>query len=163
MSIDAQTADILAGNELLMSKFSELPYLELELDESFPGLSQGESNPQLAFLHQHFVLNLRNYGAGKASSKAVFDGLFSRIKIDKGFIQQTMMRNVSPSFINTVFYHIRPYCQQVILPGIDDMKMFRQAYHFDVDGLTGNLFTSVNETMLGKLTQLPEVFLQSVR
>ncbi|STQ12480.1 putative diguanylate phosphodiesterase [Enterobacter cloacae] len=36
----------------------------------------------------HFPLVLANFGAGEASLKAVYDGLFKRVILDKGFIQQ---------------------------------------------------------------------------
>ncbi|MGS9102677.1 anti-FlhDC factor YdiV, partial [Salmonella enterica subsp. enterica serovar Infantis] len=51
-------------------------------------LNQGKNNETLANLAMHLTLMLANFGAGEASTKAILDGLFKRVMLDKNFIQQ---------------------------------------------------------------------------
>ena len=59
-------------------------------------LNNGKDDPELARMAIHFPLVLANFGAGEASLKAVYDGLFKRVILDKGFIQQHAAALLSP-------------------------------------------------------------------
>lgn len=51
---------------------------------------------------------LANFGAGEASTKAIFDGLFKRVMLDKNFIQQRAENNL----IRTI--HARYRCPDLL-------------------------------------------------
>lgn len=155
--VDEWIAQTLLSSEFLQHKFAAIPQLELELYEQFNGLNRGLSEPLLAQLSSHFRLGLGNYGAGKANSKAVFDGIFQRITLDKGFIQQQLEKPPFNPFIQVVVEHLRPYCQQLVVQGVDTPRSLATISHYKVDGISSSLFPAVGEEALETLCQTPEL------
>lgn len=156
LKIDDILAKAILESDFLTRKLDALEWLELEINESFPDLKWGKDNPSLMALSQRFDLSLENYGAGKAPSKAVYDNLFSRIKLDKGFIQHNINRLSFRPFISTVLDHIKPHCQQVIVQGIDDLSGLEKISHYDFDGIQSSLFSPVGEEALSSLIYPPK-------
>lgn len=74
----------------------------------------------------HFPLVLANFGAGAASLKAVYDGLFKRVILDKGFIQQRASELSFEPFMRAILWQITPHCQSVIVSGIDDHGLLQR-------------------------------------
>lgn len=107
-------------------------------------------------LSERFDLCLANYGAGKAPSKAVYDNLFSRIKLDKGFIQHNINRISFQPFISTLLEHIKPHCQQVIVQGVDDITGLEKVSRYQFDGIQSALFSPVTGESLSSLIVPPK-------
>lgn len=87
LNLPPAISDLLLLDSELFSRAARFPFLELAINENYPGLNQ-ENNETLANLAMHFPLMLANFGSGEASTKAIFDGLFKRVMLDKNFIQQ---------------------------------------------------------------------------
>nr|WP_024967920.1 EAL domain-containing protein [Pantoea sp. IMH] len=158
LNIDALTARLLLDNEILSRKLALLNGLELEINESFTDFRTGNENNCLMALKARYDLSLQNYGAGKASSKAVYDNLFTTIKLDKGFIKQHINKLSFRPFINAVLEHIKPHCQRVIVQGIDDASALERISDFPFDGIQSTLFAPASEDSLEALIRPPEVF-----
>lgn len=155
LKTDEVLAKVFIENEFMARKLDALPMLELEINENFPGLADGNVNPSLLALSERFDLSLENYGSGKVSSKAVYDDLFTTVKLDKGFIQHNIKRLSFKPFINALLEHIKPHCQKVIVQGIDDLTALEKIDHFDFDGIQSSLFSPVPEEALSLLIELP--------
>ncbi|MEM6159491.1 EAL domain-containing protein [Erwinia sp. P6884] len=158
LNIDAPTASLLLDNEILVRKLALLQGLELEINESFTDFTLGCENTCLMALKARFDLSLENYGAGKASSKAAYDNLFTTIKLDKGFIQQNINKLSFRPFINAMLEHIKPHCQRVIIQGVDDLSGLDRISEFPFDGIQSTLFSSASDESLESLIHPPEAF-----
>mgnify|MGYP000977568508 CR=1 FL=1 len=160
INIDEIIAQAILESEFLLHKLGLLDCLELEINESFTGLSAGKDNPLLAALNDHFSLSLDNFGAGKATAKAVYDNLFNRIKLDKGFIQHNIKRSSFEPFINAILDNITPHCQQVIVQGIDDIQALAAIRQYPFGGIQSALFPVADELSLPDLLKPPALLAQ---
>ncbi len=157
LNIDEVTARAILESDFLKYRLDGLSWLELEINESFPNLKLGKDNPALMALSERFDLSLANYGSGKAPSKAVYDDLFSRIKLDKGFIKHHINRLTFRPIISTVLDHIKPHCQQIIIQGVDDISGLEKISDCAFDGIQSALFSPVTEDDLSSLIHPPKV------
>ncbi|RWR03507.1 hypothetical protein ED28_00540 [[Pantoea] beijingensis] len=158
IKIDEQLAWAILESEFLLHKMGTFTYLELELSESLADFSLGRNNPLLAELSERFFLSLGNFGAGKAPAKAVYDNLFYRIKLDKGFIQHNITRPSFFPFMNAILNNISPHCQQIIVQGIDDLPMMEKVRPLGFSGIQSSLFRPVGEESLPALIYPPQEF-----
>ncbi|MCU5774935.1 EAL domain-containing protein [Erwiniaceae bacterium BAC15a-03b] len=156
INIDEMIAQAILDSEFLLHKMGLLDCLELEINESFANLSEGRDNPLLAALSDQFYLSLQNFGAGKATPKAVYDNLFYRVKLDKTFIQHNIRRLSFAPFINAVLNNIAPHCQQIIVQGVDDAKGLEEISKYPFSGIQSALFPAVDEASLGALIRPPK-------
>lgn len=162
INIDERLAETILASDFLIKKMNQLDCIELEISESFPDIAGGKNNLCLQGLSQHFHLSLNNYGAGKATSKAVFDNLFYRIKLDRGFIQHNIKRGSFPPFISAILDHIKPHCHAVVVQGVDDISGLQSIRHFAFDGIQSALFPPVDEEGLSHLVDPPYLLQQPV-
>ena len=132
---------------------SRFPFLELTINENYPGINNGKDDPQLARMAIHFPLVLADFGAGAASTRAIFDGLFRRIVLDKGFIQQRMTSFSFEPFMRAILSQITPYCQSVMVAGIDDQNALQRVLPFGFSAMQGNLWPAVSESQVTSLVQ----------
>ncbi|MBD8212763.1 EAL domain-containing protein [Erwinia persicina] len=155
INIDMPLARTILESEFILKKMRQLDCIELEISESFPGLNAGRDNSILLALSEKFNLSLNNYGAGKTTSKAVFDDLFYRIKLDRGFIQHNIKRLSFHPFISAILDHVKPHCQEIVIQGADDLPSLQKVRDYPFDGIQSALFPSVCEDELILLTQSP--------
>ncbi|WP_437611083.1 EAL domain-containing protein [Erwinia sp. V71] len=153
--IDETIAQAILDSEFLLHKMTILDCLELEINESFGNLSAGKDNPLLTALCERFHLGLQNFGAGKATAKAVYDNMFYRIKLDKGFIQHNIKRLSFEPFISAVLDNISPHCHQVVVQGVDDAQTLAKVSQYAFSGIQSSLFPPVDELALAALIRPP--------
>lgn len=155
INIDKPLAETILESEFILKRMCRLDCLQLEVSESFPDLTLGRNNSFLSALSEKFSLSLNNYGAGKATSKAVFDDLFYRIKLDKGFIQHNINRLSFHPFISAILDHIKPHCHEIVVQGVDDVIGLQAVRDYAFDGIQSALFPPVSEEALIHLTEPP--------
>ncbi|WP_343554365.1 EAL domain-containing protein [Pantoea sp.] len=149
--IDDSMATTLLSSEFLLRKFKQIPFIVLDISETFPQLSLGKAQPLLAALQQEFRLSLSQFGAGKAPATAVYDNLFSVLKLDKTFIQGLAKRASFTPFIQTVIDNFSDFAQQIIICGIDDNVMLDKMTTLNGAHLQGSLFPVVKAERLNDL------------
>lgn len=149
--IDDSMANTLLASEFLLRKFRQIPFIVLDISETFPQLSLGKSHPLLAALQREFRLSLSQFGAGKAPATAVYDNLFSVLKLDKGFIQDLAKRASFTPFIQTVINNFSEYAEQIIICGIDDNQIMEKMATLTGAQLQGSLFPVVQAERLNDL------------
>lgn len=158
LSLDETMARTILSSEFLLRKLRPLSALELALSETFPDFKLGRDNPVLSTLSDNFTLTLNNFGAGKAPAKAVYDNLFTRIKLDRHFLQQTLKRASFSAILKAVTHQIGDHCRQFIVQGVDDLTTLEKVAPFPFSGLQGALFPPVPENQLTTLTEPPNGF-----
>ncbi|WP_254850194.1 hypothetical protein, partial [Salmonella enterica] len=127
LNLPPAISDLLLLDSELFSRAARFPFLELAINENYPGLNQGKNNETLANLAMHFPLMLANFGAGEASTKAIFDGLFKRVMLDKNFIQQRAEMISFEPFMHAIVAQISSSCESLMIAGIDNEAMFSRA------------------------------------
>jgi len=151
MRIDENLAHTLLANELLIRKIKQLPFLLLDLSETFPQLFNGIDDPLISTLKQQFRLSLSHFGAGKSSTRAVYDNLFDTIKLDKQFIQSLAKRTSFQPFIQSIMDNFGSHTQQMIICGIDDDALLKKVAFLHDVLIQGALFPPVKAEALDRL------------
>lgn len=149
--IDESMAMTLLASEFLLRKFKQLPFIVLDISETFRALSEGKNQPLLARLHQEFRLSLSQFGAGKAPATAVYDNLFSVLKLDKTFIQGLAKRASFTPFIQAVIDNFSTSTPQIIICGVDDNALLEKVTTLNGAQMQGALFPVVKADRLGDL------------
>ena len=149
--ITPAVADALMSDEQLAERVDKLPFLELTITESFPELSLGRENQPLALLCERYPVMLANFGAGTITSKAIFDGLFSRVALDKNFVHQRLTSRSFEPFMRAIVSQISPYCRSVMIGGIDDEKTLKRVAPYQFSAMQGNLWPAVAVPMITTL------------
>ena len=145
--------DALLNDEELAASVQRLPFLELAVSEQFPGLNDIDENHPLSKLSHYFPLALSDFGAGNASTRAVFTGLFKRIVLDKSFVQRQLKSLSFEPFMRAIVSQIQPYCQVIMISGIDDETIRQRVMPYGFNGMLGSLWPVVPESSLITLVQ----------
>ncbi|WP_058909824.1 EAL domain-containing protein [Entomohabitans teleogrylli] len=112
-------AQTLLLNHGLAARLGRLDFVQLAIGEDFPGLGEGRHHRLLRRLSQQFPLALTRFGAGIAPCRAVFDGLFQRVTLDKSFVRKRMARPSFEPFMRALVLQITPSCPLMVVDGID--------------------------------------------
>ena len=126
INITPVIVEFLLTNGNAVSLLERYPFLEFTVNENYPGLNNGKDDLNLARMAIHFPLVLTNFGAGAASLKAVYDGLFKCVILDKGFIQQRAAALSFELSMRAIFWQTTPHCQSVMAYGIDDHSLLQR-------------------------------------
>ncbi|WP_270503914.1 EAL domain-containing protein [Kluyvera ascorbata] len=145
--------DALLNDEELAASVQRLPFLELAVSEQFPRLNDIDENHPLSKLSHYFPLALSDFGAGNASTRAVFTGLFKRIVLDKSFVQRQLKSLSFEPFMRAIVSQIQPYCQGIMISGIDDETIRQRVMPYGFNGMLGSLWPVVPESSLITLVQ----------
>lgn len=129
------------------------PWLEFSVNENYPDLNKGKLNTELKNFALRFPLILANFGAGDASTKAIFDGLFNRVALDKNFIQQHLTDRTFAPFIRAIMMQVSPYCQSVMVAGVDDIATLQRLSGYGFSAMQGNLWPAVFVENITSLVQ----------
>jgi EAL domain-containing protein (putative c-di-GMP-specific phosphodiesterase class I) len=115
----------------------------LDISETFLSLNLGKNNPLLAALNREFKLSLSHFGAGKSSTTAVYDNLFSCIRLDKHFIHSLSKRASFLPFMQSIIDNFRSHCDRMIICGVDDEILLDKVSQLSNVHLQGALFPVV--------------------
>ena len=153
INITPVIVEFLLTNGNAVSLLERYPFLEFTVNENYPGLNNGKDDLNLARMAIRFPLVLTNFVAGAASLKAVYDGLFKRVILDKGFIQQRAAALSFEPFMRAILWQITPHCQSVMVSGIDDHSLLQRVLTFNFGAMQGNLWPAVPAEQVTTLVQ----------
>lgn len=153
INITPAIVEFLLTNENAVSIMDRYPFLEFTVNENYPGLNNGKDDLDLARMAIRYPLVLANFGAGAASLKAVYDGLFKRVILDKNFIQQRISQLSFEPFMRAILWQITPHCQSVIVAGIDDHGSLQRVLSFEFGAMQGTLWPAVTAESVTTLVQ----------
>ncbi|ROP62412.1 EAL domain-containing protein (putative c-di-GMP-specific phosphodiesterase class I) [Enterobacter sp. BIGb0383] len=148
----AITTAILSDNELAAT-VDRFPFIEFAVNENYPALNSGGDNESLARLAKRYPVVLANFGAGYASTKAIFNSLFYRVAMDKNFIHQRLTENSFEPFMRAIISQIEPYCSALMIAGIDDEHSLQRVMRFPFAAMQGAMWPAVDAAMLTSLIQ----------
>ena len=151
--IAQQVATLLLDRDNFAGELLKYPFIELLINENYPHFNEGKDNRDLLSLSQMYPLVLGNLGAGNSTMKAVFDGLFTRVMLDKSFIQQQITHRSFEPFIRAIQAQISPCCNCIIAGGIDTPEILAQIIPFDFHALQGCLWPAVPINQITTLVQ----------
>ncbi|OVZ95206.1 diguanylate phosphodiesterase [Yersinia kristensenii] len=148
INIDFDMAHAVLNDDNVISLLNSMPFIRLEIMESFPNLSDGAENALLSKLAKRYSLWLDDFGSGNAHIAAAASGFFECVKIDKHFYWQW---GGSATFDNLVM-RLRDYCQHVVIEGVETHLQFSRLADSGIDAMQGYLFSSC---ALAAVSQLP--------
>ncbi|AJJ61790.1 EAL domain-containing protein [Yersinia aldovae] len=138
INIDFDLAGVIVRDANIRQILDEMPFLRLEITESFSNLSDGMNNPLLRELSKIYPLWLDNLGSGGSTLNAVTANIFEYVKIDKYFFWQHN-KNTFPILIS----NIKKYCFGVIVVGVENQDEAAQLMGSSIDAMQGYLFSSM--------------------
>lgn len=153
LNLTPQVATLLLDRDNFAGELLKYPFIELLINENYPHFNEGKDNRDLLSLSQMYPLVLGNLGAGNSTMKAVFDGLFTRVMLDKSFIQQQITHRSFEPFIRAIQAQISPCCNCIIAGGIDTPEILAQIIPFDFHALQGCLWPAVPINQITTLVQ----------
>lgn len=153
ISTSPRVIEGLLNQEALAASARRLPFLELAVSETFPGLADIHEHHPLMRLAADFPLVLGDFGAGNAATKVVFSGVFSRIVLDKSFVQRQVKSASFEPFMRAIVSQIQPYCQSMMISGVDDDATRLRVQPYGFSAMLGNLWPPVPQSSLITLMQ----------
>lgn len=153
INIAPSLVDVLLADETLATNIRKFPFLEFTINENFPDLNKGKDNHPLFLLAKQYSLVLVNFGAGTASTKAIFDGLFKRVVLDKNFVHQRLASPSFEPFMRVIVAQLEPYCDALMIAGIDDEQALNRAAAFSFSAMQGAMWPPVTVEQLTSLVQ----------
>jgi len=153
INITPAVASLLLMNSERFSTVKRFPFLELLIEESFPELAAGKDNQTLSALAARYPLVLANFGAGESSTRAIFDGLFRRIILDRNFVQRRAMSLSFEPFMRAIITQVTPYCDSLMIAGIDSEEMLARVTPFSFSAMQGALWPAVTASRITRLIQ----------
>ncbi|POP47240.1 EAL domain-containing protein [Superficieibacter electus] len=153
IAITPVIVDALLTDAEFASLIERFPFLELTLNENYPGLDSLTETHPLVALSKRYPLVLANFGAGDTNMNAVFSGLFKRVALDKNFVQRQLSGIAFEPFMRALFAQISPFCESVMIAGIDSEEMRQHATAFPFSAMQGALWPMVNKAQVTSLVQ----------
>lgn len=147
INIDFDLASVIVSDDSTRRMMDEMPFLRLEIMETFSNLSDGMNNPLLRELAERYPLWLDDLGSGGSTLNAVTANIFEYVKIDKHFFWQHN-KHTFPILIN----NIKKYCLGVIVVGVENQDELTQLKGSNIDAMQGYLF---NPLTLDELVSQP--------
>ncbi|MEE3661944.1 EAL domain-containing protein [Brenneria sp. g21c3] len=146
LKVDHEIADFLLESTSLYNEIKSLLFIELEINELFPNLSQGRGNERILKLSESFNLWLDNFGSGKVNLKPLNDGCISAVKMDQNLVWYLLSRPTQSSIMDPLLRVIRNNYQgvRIIAKGIDTLEHLEKARKLNIDALQGGLCPAVH-------------------
>lgn len=143
VNINAVIVDAILADTGLIARLAQLSFLEFAINENFPELNRGNENVRLKSISKHYPLALDNFGAGIATSKPIFDGLFKCVFMDKIFIHKQIKQRSFEPFMLAMLAQLSPFCQTLIITGVDDEAARQKVLSLAAFAMQGNLWPGI--------------------
>lgn len=153
INITPLIAGALLSDPELAASVERFPFLEFTINENYPDLNKGKGHPELSPLAERYSLVLANFGAGMSSTRALFDGLFKRVILDKNFVHHRLTSTSFEPFMRTILSQVKPYCQSIMIAGIDNETTLQRVMPFQFQAMMGALWPPVSVAALTTLVQ----------
>lgn len=154
VNINENIVDVILASQELITRIRLLPFIQLTINENFPDINLGSGNLRLRGISHLFPLVLADFGTGIATTKSIFDGLFSSIMLEKGFIHNLIHMNSFTPFMLAIRDQISPFCHALLIAGIDDAALLERVRTLGFNAMQGNLWPAVQAECLPELISL---------
>ncbi|WP_313488225.1 EAL domain-containing protein [Pseudescherichia sp.] len=153
INITPTIVDRLLQDDDLAASVNRFPFIEFMINENYLNVNDEGENTSLSQLGSRYPLVLANFGAGGASTKAVFDGLFSRVMLDKNFVYQRLKSPSFQPFMQAIINQVEPYCRSMMIAGIDNEQTLRRVAPFSFSAMQGRLWPPVPPEQVTQLVK----------
>ncbi|MFO6299486.1 EAL domain-containing protein [Rahnella selenatireducens] len=140
INIDYDIACHIVSNTAMRNVLLQHRFIRLALDQNFPEFFGEGSRTVIRSLSECCALWLDNFGAGNTSLSLVMNESFEYIKIDESFFWQ---HQGTQSF-RKVIEHLTPYCQGVIVKGVENAQHVDYLNGSNIQAMQGILWSSYN-------------------
>ncbi|PLR40531.1 diguanylate phosphodiesterase [Chimaeribacter coloradensis] len=158
LNVGEACARAIVQEPLLRRHLKALPFIHLEIAESYPALSSGKRNPVLSALRRDFTLWLDSFGSGNATLTPLFDGLFDYVKVDKTFFWQLVDGEHFTIVMPSLIRNVNRFCHGIIIEGVDTPAYFNAFSELPLAGVQGQLWPSRDDSQLDTLLDVPPEF-----
>ncbi len=158
ISIEEKLANIIIEDAEIRDGLKACSFLHLSINESFPQLSEGKRNSQLTALKNEFTLWLDGFGSGNANMAAVFDQVFSWVKLDRSLFQELYEGENFTIILPSLIRNINRFCRNIVIDGLDSAEYFDALNKSEVQGMKGQLWPGVEPRELDNLLRSPPQF-----
>ncbi|WP_312466576.1 EAL domain-containing protein [Pseudescherichia sp.] len=143
--INITPADVerLLKDDDLAASVNRYPFIEFMINENYLSLSSEGENRLLSQLSRRYPLVLANFGAGAASTRAVFERLFARVRLDKHFVSQRLKSPSFQPFMQAILTQVEPYCRSIMIAGIDSEQTLKKVRPLAFHAMQGSLWPPV--------------------
>lgn len=158
ISIEDTLANIIIENTEVRDGLKASPFIHLSLSESFEQLSEGRRNARLMALKSDFTLWLDGFGSGNANMAAVFDHIFSWVKLDRGLFWELYEGENFTIVLPSLIRNVNRFCRNIVIDGLDNAEQFDALNKSEVQGMKGQLWPGVEPGELDHLLRSPPQF-----
>ena len=146
LKIDREMADFVMGSKTLCNEIKNIGFIQLEINELFPDLSQGRESERILKMSESFNLWLDNFGSGKVNLKPLHDGLINTVKMDQNLVWYLLSRSAKNSIMDPLLRVIKNNYQgiRIIAKGIDTPEYLEKARQLNIDAVQGGLCPAVH-------------------
>ncbi|MCT4713051.1 EAL domain-containing protein [Enterobacteriaceae bacterium H11S18] len=155
LNISEEIVSAILSTPELIARLKQLSFIALTINENFSDLNLGNDNLRLRELGRHFPLALANFGAGIATTKSIFDGVFTSVRLDRAFIQKQLPAKSFVPFMMAIRAQLSPFCRDMLVAGIDDEAARSRVAPLGFSAMQGGLWPAVPVDSLSKLIPLP--------
>ncbi len=153
INITPTIVDRLLQDDDLAASVNRFPFIEFMINENYLNVIDEGENTSLSQLGSRYPLVLANFGAGGASTRAVFDGLFSRVMLDKNFVYQRLKSPSFQPFMQAIINQVEPYCRSMMIAGIDSEQTLKRVAPFSFSAMQGRLWPPVPPEQVTQLVK----------
>ncbi|MCG8710096.1 EAL domain-containing protein [Brenneria sp. 4F2] len=146
LKIDREMADFVMESKTLCNEIRNIGFIQLEINELFPDLSQGRESERILKMSESFNLWLDNFGSGKVNLKPLHDGLINTVKMDQNLVWYLLSRSAKNSIMDPLLRVIKNNYQgiRIIAKGIDTPEYLEKARQLNIDAVQGGLCPAVH-------------------
>ncbi|POT99554.1 EAL domain-containing protein [Escherichia sp. ESNIH1] len=153
INITPTIVDRLLQDDDLAASVNRFPFIEFMINENYLNVNDEGENTSLSQLGSRYPLVLANFGAGGAPTRAVFDGLFSRVMLDKNFVYQRLKSPSFQPFMQAIINQVEPYCRSMMIAGIDSEQTLKRVAPFSFSAMQGRLWPPVPPEQVTQLVK----------
>lgn len=153
ININPVIVERLLMDDDLAASVNRYPFIEFMINENYLNLNDEIENSALSQLGSRYPLVLANFGAGAASTSAVFNGLFSRVMLDKHFVHQRLKAPSFQPFMQAIVNQVKPHCRSMMIAGIDSEQTLKKVTPFAFSAMQGRLWPPVPPQQVTQLVQ----------
>lgn len=153
LNLTPAVANTLLSDAEFASHVERFSFIEFTINENYPELNSGKENRTLAALAARFPLILTNFGAPGISTRAIYDGLFKRVVLDKNFVQQRITHLSFEPFMRAILAQLSPSCESIIISGVDSQDILQRVLPLGFSAMQGALWPAVSPAEIISLVQ----------
>ena len=153
INITPEIVERLLRDDDLAASVNRYPFIEFLINENCLNLSHARDNNLLPQLSARYPIVLADFGAGTASTRAVFDGLFNRVRLDKHFVSQRLKSPSFQPFMQAIITQVEAYCRSIMIAGVDSEQTLKRVKPFAFSAMQGHLWPSVLPEEIAQLVK----------